>query len=50
MARGGLAVAPVSVFLAAQEAAYVIGEVIGMTGGMPLSSLGERVVRFLSPP
>jgi NAD(P)-dependent dehydrogenase (short-subunit alcohol dehydrogenase family) len=30
-------VAPVYVFLASQEAAYVNGEVIGVTGGMPLS-------------
>jgi hypothetical protein len=30
-------VAPVYVFLASQESAYVNGEVIGATGGMPLS-------------
>jgi NAD(P)-dependent dehydrogenase (short-subunit alcohol dehydrogenase family) len=30
-------VAPVYVFLASQEAGYVNGEVIGVTGGMPLS-------------
>jgi len=29
--------APVYVFLASQESSYVNGEVIGVTGGMPLS-------------
>ena len=30
-------VAPIYVFLASQESSYVNGEVIGVTGGMPLS-------------
>ena len=30
-------VAPLYVFLASQESSYVNGEVIGVTGGMPLS-------------
>jgi NAD(P)-dependent dehydrogenase (short-subunit alcohol dehydrogenase family) len=29
--------APVYVFLASQESSYINGEVIGVTGGMPLS-------------
>jgi NAD(P)-dependent dehydrogenase (short-subunit alcohol dehydrogenase family) len=28
--------APVYVFLASQESSYVVGEVIGVTGGTPL--------------
>ena len=30
-------VAPIYVFLASQKSSYVNGEVIGVTGGMPLS-------------